>query len=66
VVDTCGTHGLTCRKSAGRLARHNTINHVIHRALLAAQIPSRLEPVKLCQSDEILEKWSDDKTVFVF
>jgi len=52
VVDTSGTHGLSCRKSAGRLARHNAINHVIHRALLAAQIPSRLEPVKLCHRDD--------------
>jgi len=25
VVDTSGTHGLSCRKSAGRLARHNVI-----------------------------------------
>jgi len=52
VVDTSGTHGLSCRKSAGRLAhQHNAINHVIHRALLVAQIPSRLEPVKLCHRD---------------
>jgi len=51
----CGRHqwnGPSCRKSAGRLAPHNAINHVIHRALLAAQIPSRLEPVKLCHRDD--------------
>ena len=52
VVDASGTHGLSCRKSAGRLARHNAINQLIHRALLTAQIPSRLEPVNLCHGDD--------------
>ena len=52
VVDASGTHGLSCHKSAGRLARHNAINQLIHRALLTAQIPSRLEPVNLCHGDD--------------
>ena len=52
VVDASGTHGLSCRKSAGRLARHNAVNQLIHRALLTAQIPSRLEPVQLCHGDD--------------
>ena len=51
VVDVSGTHGLSCRKSAGRLARHNAVNELIRRALLTAEIPSRLEPSKLSHSD---------------
>src|SRR5208282_5281978 len=51
MVDASGTHGLSCRKSAGRLARHNAVNELIRRALLTAEIPSRLEPSKLSHSD---------------
>jgi len=50
-VDTSGVHGLSCRKSAGRHARHNALNDIIKRSLASAEIPSRLEPSSLSRSD---------------
>jgi len=44
-------HGLSCKKSKGRIARHTAVNGVIKRALLSADIPSRLEPAKLSHCD---------------
>jgi hypothetical protein len=43
-VDESGTHGLSCQKSIGRLARHDHINKLIKQALGSAEITSRLEP----------------------
>ena len=43
-VDESGTHGLSCQKSIGRLARHDHINKLIKEALGSAEITSRLEP----------------------
>ena len=43
-VTEFGTHGLSSRKSAGRHFHHAALNDLIHRALSAAHIPSRLEP----------------------
>ena len=51
MVDTSGTHGLSCRQSEGRLPRHSALNDVIHRSLAAIQIPAKLEPTGLCRSD---------------
>ena len=39
-----GSHGLSCRRGAGRLPRHDAINDIIHRALIKAQVPSQKEP----------------------
>ena len=50
-VDSSGTHGLSCRKSAGRIARHTAINGIIKAALTAAEIPCRLEPQGLARDD---------------
>jgi hypothetical protein len=50
-VDINGLHGLSCRKSKGRIARHTAVNGLIKRALLSAEIPSRLEPTKLLHYD---------------
>ena len=50
-VDSSGTHGLSCRKSAGRHPRHAALNDIVKKALAAADIPSALEPVGLCRSD---------------
>ena len=50
-VDTTGRHGLSCRKSAGRLSRHHALNDLIKRALSSAEIPSRLEPSSLARDD---------------
>lgn len=51
-VDNYGRHGLCCRKSAGRLARHSAVNDLIKRALNSAEIPSRLEPLSLSRGDD--------------
>ncbi|KAL5505757.1 hypothetical protein EMCRGX_G007249 [Ephydatia muelleri] len=50
-VDTLGTHGLSCRFSAGRHFRHAMLNDILHRALSSANVPSRLEPTGLDQTD---------------
>ena len=50
-VDTSGTHGLACRKSAGRHVRHNAVNDLIKRALASANVPSILEPSSLSGDD---------------
>jgi hypothetical protein len=50
-VDKTGTHGLSCRRSAGRQSRHGHVNAIIQRALTSACIPARLEPAGLCRSD---------------
>ena len=50
-VDSSGTHGLSCRKSAGRLMRYSALNDLIKRSLTTAEIPSRLEPTSLSRSD---------------
>jgi hypothetical protein len=51
IVDSTGTHGLSCRKSAGRLSRHSAVNELIKRALTSAEVPSRLEPSSLMRDD---------------
>eukprot|EP00731_Ephydatia_muelleri_P000760 Em0001g760a len=50
-VSQFATHGLSCRKSAGRHHRHSAVKEIIHRALVSAHIPSRLEPSGLYRSD---------------
>ena len=50
-VEARGTHGLACRFSAGRHARHSQVNELVRRALLSANIPSVLEPQGLLRSD---------------
>ena len=50
-VDTRGTHGLACKRSAGRHPRHGLLNDVVWRAMLRAQVPSCKEPAGLSRSD---------------
>lgn len=50
-IDQYATHGLSCKWSQGRHSRHGEINDIIHRALVSAKIPSRLEPSGLLPSD---------------
>jgi hypothetical protein len=50
-VDASGSHGLSCRKSAGRHSRHSHVNDLIKRALISARIPSVLEPSGIFRSD---------------
>ena len=50
-VDPEGTHGLACRRSAGRTTRHHALNDLVWRALSRAGIPSIKEPAGLLRSD---------------
>lgn len=50
-VDTSGTHGLSCRRSAGRQQRHSLINDIIWRAMIRARIQAVKEPPGLTRSD---------------
>ena len=50
-VDARGTHGLACKRSAGRHPRHGLLNDVVWRAMLRAQVPSCKEPAGLSRSD---------------
>jgi len=51
MVSELGLHGLACRKSAGRRARHNEVNDIIARALQSAEIPCVKEPMGISRSD---------------
>jgi len=50
-IDTSGTHGLSCRQSAGRHARHRAVNDLIKFALASADVLARLEPSTLSRDD---------------
>ena len=50
-MDSSALHGLSCRRSEGRHPRHAAVNDLIHRALTAAKVSSRLEPSGLFRSD---------------
>jgi hypothetical protein len=52
LVDARGIHGLSCKRSAGRQARHAQLNDAIHRALVRAGVPSTKEPVGLMRSGD--------------
>ena len=45
LVDARGSDSLSCKHGSGRLARHHSINDLIHRALIRANIPSIKEPI---------------------
>lgn len=50
-VDSKGTHGLSCRKSAGRQQRHSQLNDIIWRGMMKAKIQAAKEPVGLTRTD---------------
>ena len=50
-MPSAGTHGLACKRSAGRHPRHSELNDTIWRALQRAQIPSTKEPTGLSRTD---------------
>ncbi|KAJ8721499.1 hypothetical protein PYW07_002274 [Mythimna separata] len=51
VVNSLGHHGLSCSRSAGRIARHANINDIIKRALVTVGVPAVLEPYGLARDD---------------
>ena len=50
-MDKLGHHALSCRKSAGRFARHTEVNEIIQLAMRTAKVPATLEPAGLSRSD---------------
>jgi hypothetical protein len=50
-VSTLGYHGLACKRSAGRIARHSNANDVLIRALRSAEVPSIKEPPGCSRED---------------
>src|SRR6218665_2704361 len=50
-IDATGSHSLSCSLGFGRIARHSTINDIIHRSLSKAGIPSIKEPPGLLRTD---------------
>ena len=60
-MDKFGHHGLSCKKSRGRHARHNSLNNAVQRALGSAHVTSVLEPVGLDRGDG---KRPDGLTIF--
>ena len=51
LVNARGLHGLSCRRSAGRHARHSLLNDTIWRAFNKAGVQSTKEPTGLLRSD---------------
>ena len=50
-VDETWLHGLSCRRSTGRLPRHNQLNTIIKQSLASANIQSVLEPQGLSRTN---------------
>ena len=50
-VDARGTHGLACKRSAGRHPRHGLLNDIIWRAMQRAKVPASKEPTGLTRTD---------------
>jgi len=50
-VDVRGTHGLSCRQSSARAARHQQLNDLIYRAIRQADVPAVKEPASLSRTD---------------
>ena len=51
MVDATGAHGLSCKRSKGKMPRHQQINDLVWRALIRANIPAIKEPAGLLRSD---------------
>ena len=50
-VDAKGLRSLVCRRSAGRVRRHQHLNDILCRALIKAGVPSVKEPTGLVRTD---------------
>ena len=50
-VNVFGSHGLSCRRSGGRIPWHAAVNETIRRALVSGGVPAVLEPVGVCRND---------------
>ena len=50
-MNELGTHGRSCKYSAGRHSRHSGLNEVVKRALGSVGVPTVLEPRELARTD---------------
>ena len=50
-VDKFGRHGLACKRSTGRISRHESINDLVKRALTSCGFPALREPTGCNRSD---------------
>ena len=50
-VDSRSLHGLVCKRSAGRMSRHQFLNDTIWRSLIRAGVPAVKEPSGLIRAD---------------
>ena len=50
-VSIYGTHGLSCKNSAGRLPRHSAVNELIKRALCSADYSATKEPLGVSRAN---------------
>ena len=51
MVDARGAHGISCRRSVGRITWHNLINDIVFRAFTKTNIPAPKEPHGLVRAD---------------
>ena len=51
LVDTRGSHALSCKRNSGRIIRHNYLNDIIHRSFNHTGIPATKEPQGLSRYD---------------
>ena len=51
MVDSRGLHSLCCKKSGGRMSRHQYLNDIVWRAVIRAGVPATKEPAGLLRSD---------------
>jgi hypothetical protein len=50
-VDAWGSHAMVCKKSQGRITRHQAINDIVARAFTSAGVPTSKEPTGLVRND---------------
>ena len=50
-VNATGIHGLACKRSSGRMGRHQYLNDIIWRAFNRANVPAVKEPQGLIRTD---------------
>ncbi|HSN23938.1 MAG TPA: reverse transcriptase domain-containing protein, partial [Methylomicrobium sp.] len=51
LVGATGSHSLSCKLAFGRMVRHQSLNDIIYRAFVSANIPVTKEPVGLFRTD---------------
>ena len=59
-VTEFATHGLNCRKSAGRHFRHAALNDIIHRGLISCTHSIMSRTIRPCPSRWKTSKWNNN------